>query len=532
MRAGSEGVLMVNRFDNVVMCARAESRLFNLALAKELVSRGDCKMHLYCSSREQVADYQSLPEASLFDSIQDGYFLLETSLELVSDPDEVMRASMAWEDLLGYPIATISVASRHLGRGFSLGGFYHARSRYSEESSHIQVLNAYSKVLDFWDREFTEKQITLVINGYKEAACVARLHKIPFRSMAGSRYQNYHYWGWNEHYDNPNFDARYHELGIEDIDDGEGMIDAPYYTHQVNRKRFLSDIGHISFLRRFSTAILRFVYWKLRGYQKARGYAFADRLRAEIRRWREYRKLQRCAVETVAELKKRPYVYYPLHVEPEAALQVVSPEFIYQLSLITAVARDLPAQAVLGVKEAYGAVGRRPDNFYDQILEFKNVILFETMERGIECAQNAAAVVTISGTAGLEAAVAGVPVVSFGHHNIYNVLPHVRIVEDERDLAGYLKDAIDNKFSRAQMLCDGRRLCRAIVKESFDMREYNYIDLEDFDPQSVLDACASLRQSVNGVDDPVWQPERRTRSKIPEDIGSDTLHSEQAPTSL
>ena len=131
--------------------------------------------------------------------------------------------------------------------------------------------------------------------------------------------------------------------------------------------------------------------------------------------------------------------------------------------------------------------------------------MFETMEWGISCAQNAAAVVTISGTGGLEAAVAGVPVVSFGHHNLYNVLPHVQVVDSERELAKYLKKAIGGEFSKPTMIRDGQRLLKAIVEESFDMRKYNYIDLKEFDRQSVVDACAALVRSVNDTKDPVWQ---------------------------
>jgi hypothetical protein len=496
---------MTNHFKNVALFARAETRLFNLELAKELKTKSDCKLYLYCNGDEQTADYQSLPEASLFEDIVNGGFLLETAVEPVSDPESVVQKSTEWEERLGYPISKIVLANRHLGRGFSLGGFHHPRSRYSENSSHIQVLNAYTKTLSFWDKEFREKQITLVLNGYKEAACVARFLELPYRAMAGSRYKNFHYWAWNEHYDNPMFTARYHSTESEAGDITEKELSAPYFSHQVNRKIFLSDVGMWSFLKRSAMVIVYFAYWKIRGFSKARGYSLKDRLKGEVRRWLEYKKLQRCANKSVEDLKNQPYVYYPLHVEPETSLQVISPEFFYQLSLITAVARDLPASAILTVKEAYGSVGRRPDNFYDQILDFKNVTLFETMERGIECAQNSAAVVTISGTAGLEAAVAGVPVISFGRHNFYNVLPHVQVVTDETRLHEYLKDAIGGKFNKSQMVQDGQRLLDAVVSESFDMREYSYVDLGSFEHQSVVDACAALTRSVNASSDQAYE---------------------------
>lgn len=496
---------MTNHFENIALGARAATRLFNLELVRVLTKKTGCKVHLYCNSPQEVEYYKRHDTGNHCASIVDAALLLGTALEPVSDETAVIETAKSFEARLGYPISTIAVANRHLGRGFSLGGFYHPRSRYSENTSHIQVLNAYNKTLAFWDKEFTEKRISLVVNTAKEAACMARVHGIPYRAMAGSRYKNYQHWAWNEHYDNPLVKARYEASAASEAAGGKPLEPSePYYSHVVNRKRFLDDVGVMPWAKRSALAIARFVYWNLRGYKKAKGYYLKDVLVYELRRWREFRKLRKKANATVDSVKDRPFVYYPLHVEPEASLQIISPEFFYQLSLIAAVARDLPAEATLAVKEAFGSVGRRPDNFYDQILAFNNVVLLETMERGLDCAQNAAAVVTIAGTAGLEAAIAGVPVIAFGHHNVYNVLPHVQVVHDERELRSHLRRAMDGSFDKATMIADAQRLCRAIEQESFDMRQYDFVNHADFDLQSVEDAAESLLRSVNEPEVPVW----------------------------
>ena len=90
-------------------------------------------------------------------------------------------------------------------------------------------------------------------------------------------------------------------------------------------------------------------------------------------------------------------MFFPLHAEPESSLQVASPECLVQLSTITSLARDLPAGYYLAVKETYQTYGRRPSNFYDQIREFKNVVLLDMLELGLEVARRAEAVATITG---------------------------------------------------------------------------------------------------------------------------------------
>jgi len=176
-------------------------------------------------------------------------------------------------------------------------------------------------------------------------------------------------------------------------------------------------------------------------------------------------------------------------------LQGLSPEYFYQLSLISAVSRDLPAGIMLAVKEQFHSPPLRPDNFYEQIKALKNVVLVEMMELGLDVVREASAVVTICGTSGFEAAVMGKPVIAFGQHNSYNFLPHVRVVTDESQLKGYLHDALNGAVDRARARIDGQRFLKAVVDVSFDMRSYNRFYLDKFDRESVEDCYTRLMRS-------------------------------------
>ncbi len=492
---------MTEALSRVAFFARSESRYFQLALARMLKEGYGSTLHLYCSGRQDIDFYTAQNRDGLFSSISDSAILLKNRDTVRLDAEAVTARARAVEDRIGLTINQLSVANRHLGRGYALGGFYHPRSRQSENTTYHQMLHAYSEMIEFLEKEFQEKRISLVLNGGKESAVTARALGIPFRTMASSRYASYHLWAWNEFYENP----RIQEIYYSNDDLPDASLIKPYDSHRLARGGYMKSFGVVPMARRLGYHALRHVYWHLRGYEAAKNYYLRELLRLSWRRWTEYRRLRALAKTTLSDLDGQPFVFFPLHVEPEAALQIISPEYIYQLSAIAALSRDLPAGTVLAVKEAYGAIGRRPDNFYDQIAEFKNVVLLDTWQIGLECVRQAAAVGTICGSAGFEGAVLGKPVVAFGHHNSYNFLPHVYKVTDETKLAGRLHDMLNGCSPSETASQDGRRFLRAVVAASFDMRGYDYINLHDFSQDAVADCCDSLAQSVAFADTPSKQ---------------------------
>lgn len=148
------------------------------------------------------------------------------------------------------------------------------------------------------------------------------------------------------------------------------------------------------------------------------------------------------------------------------------------------------------VKETIHGVGRRPRDFYKQIAELKNVIFLDMMEYGLDVVQKAMATATITGTAGFEAAVLGRPVISFGRHNNYNIMPHVFTVSREEDLAHYISIIVNKKFDEAKAKADGARYLRAVIETSFDMGRYNYTDFTDYNSMDATRATDALLQSL------------------------------------
>ncbi len=464
-----------------------------ISLAEKLKQQHGSVIHLYCNSPQEVDYYTKRNSEQLFASVNNSSILLKAAFDTELDPDEVIARARKYEALSGLTINRMAVAHRHFGRGYALGGFHHPRSRYSETVDYLHMVHAFGMTLEYWDREFEEKHITLCLNGTREASYLSQCRDVPYRVMALSRHENYHFWAWNEMYESPLIERAFHaRRGGDNIE-----LVIPYFTHRASRATFLKSFSLKAMVKNLALLSARYAYWNLRGYEKAKGYYFGENAKFFFKIRSQYRQLAKLNLKKLADLSGSRFVYFPMHVEPETALHGLSPEYFYQQALIAAVSRDLPAGVFLAVKEAYGAIGRRPDHFYRQIADLKNVVLLDPWEIGIQCAQSADAVVTICGTAGLEALAGGKPVIAFGRHNIYNFHPAVQLVRDETELRNQLEKALGSHFEPESIKRDAKRLLQAIVECSFDMGEYDYLDLTSFENEQVKAAAASLIESLD-----------------------------------
>lgn len=140
-----------------------------------------------------------------------------------------------------------------------------------------------------------------------------------------------------------------------------------------------------------------------------------------------------------------PYVFYPLHTEPEIATSVLARFTLNQIEVARNLAQSIPMGHLLAVKEHPRAYGLRPAGYYRKLAEIPNVVFVHPEESTAAVIQHAQAVVTLSGFVGFEAAVAGVPVVVMGN-SILRLLPETmaRRVAAPEDLPKTLHKLIQN----------------------------------------------------------------------------------------
>lgn len=469
-------------------------RHFFAELASLLKKKNGSKVHVYCNSEEGCQLFREADRHHAFETVSVMPTTTNYVVDTTLDRDTEYRLAQSYERKYDLNYNWSMVPDRHFGRGYAPGGFHHPRSQNSVKGTYLDALQNYTRQIAFWENEIESKAIRLVMEvNNPMLATVASYFGAVVRNPTPSRHLNHYYWATDEF----GYCSSVEEVypGIAKPHTSSDLGGAPYQGAMFNRealRRFSLKGVLLSIIKHFLLSAL----WRVKGHHKARGYFLGDFVRLALRRRRDFLKLTSKNMKTLADLNGQRFVFYAMHVEPEIWFQGRSPEFFNQLSAIGSLSRDLPAGVLLAVKEHLPAIGRRPDLFYRQIAELKNVVLVDVRESGQDLVRSANAVATICGTVGQEAAVLGKPVIAFGRHNIYNILPHVQVITREEDLRPALERALTSSFDSDTARQSGLRFISAIARVSFDMKTFTARNLLGFDQESVLDAYERLILSL------------------------------------
>lgn len=486
---------------NVAIEINSVTKDFYLALAELLKAKHDSSIHLYVENERTLRRFQQLNRDGRWGSVTNRNVMWSALNHTDLDAGAVVERARKFEERIGEPLNRLAMAHRHFGRGFSPGSYYYPRSPAFEAADCIRMLHCYNELLAFWDREITEKGLTLILDSGKEAACMGRARKIQFRRLDVARYKNFWFWTPNEYFFNPAVERAWHETNEWDPVD----LDQAYLLSASKDAVFLrrqSPTGVAAYTGRI---LVNSLYRKVRGITDSKNFYLADQLALPWREWTAFGRMTGPRVVRLADLGDRPFVFYALHKEPEMSLQLMSPEYVDQQAAIISVARELPAGVPLVLKENLWSLGRRPPRFYDQLWALKNVVFLDVRERGLDVVRRAAAVVSITGTTGFEAAILGKPVITFGRHNMYSILPHAFTVTDEVELGGFLNKALSGGIDLAKASEDGARFLAAVKRCSFDMGEMGFVGRKD----QTIDGNA-LDAAYRGLLESFDTPDRNT----------------------
>ena len=168
-----------------------------------------------------------------------------------------------------------------------------------------------------------------------------------------------------------------------------------------------------------------------------------------------------------------PYVYFPLHLEPERIVSIHAPYYGNQLELIKHIAKSIPIDHILYVKDhpAMSQFGYRTISFYKEILKLHNVkLIYESVSSEI-LIKNSKLVITISGTSGLEASFFGIPVIAFGDV-IYSEISTVTRIKNLEELPNIINDSLKKTYSLSEL----NKFTDYFLNHSF---EFDLIELEE-----------------------------------------------------
>lgn len=165
-----------------------------------------------------------------------------------------------------------------------------------------------------------------------------------------------------------------------------------------------------------------------------------------------YRKLYLNKNAKISLPLNHPYVYYPLHMEPDVSTLRIADFYEDQISVIKNIAQSLPIGMILLVKEhpSMRLVGWRNTNFYKQILKLPNVQLIHPSISSENLIKNSALIITIAGTTALEAAFYKKSVIVFSDINC-STLSSVFKINNLADLPIIIKNALDSKVDLVEL---------------------------------------------------------------------------------
>ena len=111
---------------------------------------------------------------------------------------------------------------------------------------------------------------------------------------------------------------------------------------------------------------------------------------------------------------KDPFVFFPLHLQPEATTLVRGQFFQDMLAVVRNLALSLPVGYRLVVKEHDVMFGRRAVGFFRELQRMPNVVIISPYASGPALVRKAAAIAVVTGTVGWDGILLGKPVVVMG----------------------------------------------------------------------------------------------------------------------
>jgi hypothetical protein len=160
-------------------------------------------------------------------------------------------------------------------------------------------------------------------------------------------------------------------------------------------------------------------------------------------------------------------IFFPLHLEPERTLLIDAPFFTNQLEVIYNIAKSLPIGYKLYVKEHSAMITRgwRSIDYYKELSKIPNVVLIHPSIPPDEILQKCSLVITITGTAGLDAAFYGKPSIVFGNL-LYSDLSSVISLKNINDLPFLIRNTIGKKIDLHEL----NKFIHLIEKNSFPFK--------------------------------------------------------------
>lgn len=352
--------------------------------------------------------------------------LLVFTRDILPKCDDGQPADMAWlarrERELGISIQRMLAAERHL-----LAGRSHEQLMRMAEVALREIGDAYDRIKP----DFAFSEDVACFFSYVHWA-LARERGFPYWCIGGVRlpYRITVYTEAPQHWDG--VVHAYNAIRARGLSDAERREAEEYVTKFVQRPTRPTGMEtRAKQVRIEKTDVSRFTQAVSRYFSDPHDPTMRNPARIA------YGRIQRMARVRIADamhIFDRPvsgerYVLYPIHFQPEASTLVQAPLYLDQVALLEEIAKSLPIDHRLYVKEHLSNRGRRPLGFYNAIKAIPSVRLLGPDEDTFALIRSASVIAVITGTVGWEGLMFGKPVVAFGDA-FFDRLPHVYRARD------------------------------------------------------------------------------------------------------
>lgn len=223
------------------------------------------------------------------------------------------------------------------------------------------------------------------------------------------------------------------------------------------RIAYMKNTRHIPFYKR-SISTINDYFEAQKDYNRGNYFKLRPIQRIKISLSGRLKKLQ--SFENYMDIKSdfdlnnfnKPFIYCPLHMEPEATILMYSPWLRNQIELCRLISQALPVGVSLLIKENPKMKYLRSNSFYKKLKKLHNILLVSPKIESKLLIDKSIGVISLAGNASLEAAILGKHSMCFAKPPFGNVIEHYNFAENFK--LSKLNSIIQNWIERPEYSID------------------------------------------------------------------------------
>ncbi len=422
-------------------------------------------------------------------------YMMAMESDALPPMDEALPALMKFEAETGCGfVREILMPDRQFARAFVFGGDMVASSKTTKRATHNIVWRVGGSMILFFQKlvdKFPPSLYCCLSGGTgmigRPISALMTMHGVPVRNLVHTRFGFRYFWSEDELHNSDWMNERHREQPMPTAEEVEQVQEAlrptgdfEFYVNRMRKRRRLD---------RLAVQVLQNIYKHLR-YRLGRsrkvkiGYTMSGEIAMIMNGRRQARYLTGPTCTRLKDLLDGfRYVFFPLQVEPEVSLHGLAQEYFDQINTVAQISMNLPADAILIVKEHPAQIGRRSTGFYKRIQGIPNVRLISELEHSYPVMRRCDLIIAVTSSAAHEAAVMGLKVVYLSQNGPLLTIPHVRNVSSKEGLQGLRALLAESGWGTEEdRRRDGVRYYQALEKNAVD---FSYIGTELFNRDRV-----------------------------------------------